>query len=142
MIKIRDFDSYFKQLVATLPAIEAHHLVAVDSHAVNRLKDKRGMHLILVIPNAQTTGDVGRPKDINTGMLFILEKAKIPSKYEDELDQYERTQNALLAIREAIFSSAEDHCYPFQYLQVPSVGIDPEYNVFGGWNGWSMVFTF
>lgn len=142
MIQIRTYSNYLAGLVAAIDGLDGFHLVAEDSHAVDRLRDKRGVHLLAVIPNAQTGGKLEGYRDNNSGYLFVLEKRLADATAAKELDQYEKTQNILLAIRDRIIEAAEDNCEPFWRLQVSSIQIDPEYNVFAGWNGYSMLFTF
>lgn len=142
MIGIREYAIYMQQVVDEIPALKEMIMVAEDNHAINRLKDKPGMILAAVIPNSQGTGDVGMSSHRQTGYLFVIEKRSNDATQQKEIDQYGRTQDAMLAVRSKIEEDAENGCSPFTRLEISSIGIEPEFNIFGGWNGWSMLFTF
>jgi hypothetical protein len=142
MIPIRDYSDYMQTVADAIPAISDFFLVVQDNHAMDRLKDKPGIYLLAVVPNAQGRGDVGSISFNNSAYLFVLEKRRTDATAAKELDQYERTQDIIMQIRERIESDAENGCNPFTRLQAGSIQIDPEYNAFAGWNGWSMQFTF
>lgn len=142
MIAIRRFSEYLQELVDGIDGLEKFHLVAEDNHAVNRLKDGTGVHLVAVIPNAQRAGVQGTGEDMNSTIFFVLEKRSRDADDAKELDQYEKTQDIILQIREKIEDDAEEGCWPFWRLETASIAIEPEYNVFGGWNGWSMLLEF
>lgn len=142
MIPIRQFSNWMQSVKDEIPEIKEYFLVAQDNHAMDRLKDKPGIYLLAVIPNAQGRGTVGTTSFNNSTYLFVLEKRTTDATPSKELDQYERTQSIILRIRELLETYAEDGCNPFTRLESGSIQIDPEYNVFAGWNGWSMQFTF
>ncbi|GHB44391.1 hypothetical protein [Mongoliitalea lutea] len=142
MIEIKRFASFLDELKTDVQGLEDYHLVAVDTHAVNRLKSKTGVQLVAVIPNAQRSGRVGASEDMNSSIFFVIEKANPSAARTAEIDQYDKTQQIIIEIRSIIEEAAEEGCWPFWRLEPGSITIDPEYNIFGGWNGWSMQFTF
>ncbi|WP_162343227.1 hypothetical protein [Cyclobacterium salsum] len=143
MIGIKDFNALCAEWVATIPALEGHHLVAQDNHAINSLKDERGIQLVAVIPSANASGrDPSSLVDDHSTYLFVIDKGWTDQQKGEQLDQYEKTQEIILAIREEILESFEEGCGPFWRLQAESINIDPEFNIFGGWNGWSMLLSF
>ncbi|MEX2566634.1 MAG: hypothetical protein WD431_11875 [Cyclobacteriaceae bacterium] len=143
MIGIKDFNALCAEWVSTLPALEGHHLVAQDNHAIHSLKDERGIHLVAVIPSANASGrDPSSLVDDHTTYLFVISKGWTGQQKDEELDQYEQTQEIILSIRNEILESFEEGCGHFWRLQADSISIDPEFNIFGGWNGWSMLLSF
>lgn len=143
MIGIKEFNILCLEWVATFPGLEGHHLVAQDNHAVNSLKDERGIQLVAVMPSANASGrDPSSLVDNHSTYLFVIDKGWTGQTKREQLDQYEKTQEIILGIRDEILGSFEDGCGHFWRLQADSITIDPEYNVFGGWNGWSMLLSF
>lgn len=142
MIGIREFDNICKGWVHSIDGLEGHVLVAQDNHAVNALKDRVGVQLVAVIPSSNRDGRQNRGVDDNTTYLFIISKGWTGQTRDEELDQYETTQNIIISIREAIEEGNASGCGPFWRLQTSSFSVDPEFNIFGGWNGWSMLLTF
>jgi hypothetical protein len=143
MIGIKDFNALCAGWVAAIPGLDGHHLVAQDNHAIHSLKDERGIQLVAVIPSANASGrDPSSLVDEHSTYLFVIDKGWTDQQKDEQLDQYEKTQEIILAIREEILGSFEEGCGPFWRLQADSISIDPEFNIFGGWNGWSMLLSF
>lgn len=142
MIAIRTYHQICTDLVDSNNNLEGFVLVAEDKHAVNKLTGKTGIWLVAVIPSADRSGAPGKGVDQNAALLFVIEKS-VPSKLKDkELDQYETTQELAIKIRDYMETQQEDGCQEFWRLDISSIHIDPEYNIFGGWNGWSISFIF
>ena len=143
MIGIKEYNSICQGWVDVIEGLDGHHLVAQDNHAVNSLKDERGVRLVAVIPSATASGsDPSSISDNHSILLFVINKGWTDQTRTEELDQYEKTQQIILAIRENILESFEEGCGPFWRLDSDNISIDPEFNIFGGWNGWSMSLLF
>jgi hypothetical protein len=143
MISIIDYNSICKNWVDEIQELESHHLVAQDNHAVNALKDERGIQLVAVIPSTTASGsDPSSISDNHSALFFVLSKGWTGQTKVEELDQYEKTQAITLEIRSKVLESFEEGCGPFWQLSSENIPIDPEYNIFGGWNGWSMSLSF
>jgi len=143
MIGIREFNSICKKWVDDIEGLDGHYLVAQDNHAVNSLRDDRSIRLVAVIPSATASGsDPSSIKDEHSILLFVINKGWTDQTTAEELDQYEKTQQIILEVRQNILESFEDGCGPFWRLSSDNISIDPEFNIFGGWNGWSMSLLF
>lgn len=139
---IRTFDQHCRDLVAAIPQLDDYILVAQDNHAVNKLKDRQGIQLVAVIPSSSMGGSSTAHYDVQSTLFFVLAKASSGLTAEEELTMYEATQEAVLALREALTEDHTDGCGNWPRLQVDSLTIEPEYNAFGGWLGWSLIFSF
>ena len=146
MIKIRDFNNYCSHLKDAVPAIGEYILAATEDHLIKKIKDKTGIVLASVIPSADPdSGSVDNIRENNITFLFVIKKHD-PSSITDatELNNYEETQNALSLVKQQILTDKADYAnYPFLYeLDTNSIHTDPENNVFGGYNGWSISLEF
>src|SRR5690606_3981706 len=142
MIPIRKIDEICKAWVDSIDNLENYALVAEDNHATRKLGDRQGIQLLAVIPSFQGGGRPGMVSGTNAIMLWVISKGWTGQTDEEELSQYEQTQNIILQIRDAIIESQADGCGPFWRLEPGSITIDPDYNCFGGWNGWTMQLVF
>ncbi|MEO9474138.1 MAG: hypothetical protein ABJG41_01345 [Cyclobacteriaceae bacterium] len=142
MIPVRDFNNLCTDLVTTITDLKEHILVAEDNHAVNRLTGKKDIILVAVIPSSDRAGRPSSSVDENTTFFFVVKKFT-PSKNEaQELDQYEATQIVIEQVKDYILGKMEDGCHFLHRLEPSSIHIDPAYNIFGGFSGWSMSLTF
>lgn len=142
MIRIRDFNALCQRWVESIDTLDGYSLVVEDGHATRKLGDKNGIQLLVVVPSAQSGGRPGQVVESQTVMLWVIDKNWTGQSDEEELQQYEKTQDIILRIREEIIESQGDGCSPFWRLEPSSITIDPDYNCFGGWNGWVMQFVF
>lgn len=142
MISITDYNTICQQLADSIEALTSFVLVAEDQHATNKLKDRRGVQLVAAMPSAHRDGKPGRPADNHAALFFILAKRLPDPKEDQELQQYEHTQQIALAIREHIENQQATGCSIFFRLNIDSIIIEPVFNTFGGWNGWSLQIIF
>jgi hypothetical protein len=141
MISILDFDAAIEDIRSEFD-IQEYVRAANDEHVTRRLKDRSGPVLVAALPTFQGRGDSTQPSGQHVTYLWILEKPGADDTEQDERDQYHRLQQLMNQIREYIQTKQEDGCSVWWRLQVESVMIDPEYNIWGGWNGWHMTFLF
>jgi len=143
---ITELNTAFETIVSHLKSegfpVAGHRLVAHDGHAVNKLKDHRGVWLLVVMPSKTYSGEPDAFKTTNTIILFVLEKDIADQTNLKELQQYQRTEDILQAIIDYIAEQQSEGCSPFDRFKPSSMTIDPEYREFGGWNGWSMTLSF
>ena len=142
MISITDFNDFCTELVNANLGLKGFHRVVDDKHAVNKLKDKTGIQMVAVVPSAERSGTPTANVDNNTALMFIISKEPPSQNDAKELASYQATQDVAAAIRDYVLTNQEDGCSIFFRLQPSSIHIDTEYNIFGGWNGWSLQFIF
>lgn len=142
MIKISEFNNICLDIRTAVPGIEDHLLVAHEEHAVNKLKDKIGVILLGIIPSADREGQANEGIDTNATWFFVLEKAPVDQDDTSEIEQYGKTQEIVLAVREYIEEAFADGDIRFRRYRPGNTKVDPEYREFGGWNGWSMSVVF
>lgn len=143
---ITELNTQFKNIATHLKdaghKVGGHLLVAHDGHAVNKLKDRQGIWLVVVMPQKTYTGHPDSYEQHNTIMLFILEKDIVDQTDDKELQQYQRLEDVLDAIIDYIAEEQSNGCSPFENFDPSTVTVDPEYREFTEWNGWSMTLTF
>lgn len=140
-MKIREFDQLCKKLM-TITSAAAYCRAAQDDQAVNRLSDASGLNLVCVMPMRGFSGKLDAVKRHYTFTVYALEKDDDGQSFESELDQYERTEEAILKIFD--YLTGEDSgvtCVPYPDININGITIDPEYRTFGGWNGYSLTVS-
>lgn len=149
MISIRTFNDYFNNYLSLISEIDHFVLVAQEDHLVKKLsKNKSGVILAAVMPASDANSpDLDNIADTNTALLFILEKTDKTSVTDaTELTHYEKLQNiakdVYAQLRADALNYRLDRCHFMHYFNQDSVHVDPEYNLFGGYNGYSMSFEF
>src|SRR5690606_28781256 len=81
------------QLKADGHKVGGHLLVAHDGHATNKLKDRQGIWLVVVMPSKTFSGNPDTYQEHDTGMLFVLEQDVSGRAGQSELDQSRRTED-------------------------------------------------
>lgn len=143
MVKLQDLKTLAEGIKNADGNISEVIFCVDDTQAVNKLKDKRGVVLIVLYPEAEANGQQDAAVDNNATWLFVLEKLKAGQKEAEEFAQMEKLQNIVLAARSFIDNNYHQPGFCFLRRYMPgSSSIIPEYNQFGGYNGWSMSLTF
>lgn len=143
MIRIIDFNTLLTDMVADLPGVSGHVLVANEKHLVNRLGDKPGVWLGVTIPSADPeTVNEDNVAENNIVWIFVVEKVD-PGSMDatDELNHYQKIQDVVTAVKNWLRDEKLAGNEFLEFLNLQSIHTDPEYQ-FGGWNGWSINFNF
>lgn len=138
---VTQFNNICKDLVEAA-GIKGHVLVAQEDHATNKLKDRSGIWLVAVIPTTEIEGEPDAEKESLVSLLFVLESANYGQSDDDELKQFQRTQDAILKIKDHITEMQSIGCSPFANYDPSQTVINPEYQIFSDRNGWSMTLIF
>ncbi len=146
MVPIRTFDTYCKHLQTVIPAITSYIFAATEDHLVKKIKDKAGVIMAVVIPSANpASGSDDALKESNTTFIFVVKKLNAENRNDaTELNHFEETQNAITAIKNRLIADKADYAnYPYLYqLNEKAIHTDPEFNIFGGYDGWSISLEF
>lgn len=142
MITLSEIDAEMAALVALLPQIEHLIPVVTEDHATNRLHDKVGECLVYTLPNYMQTGTPVAVTANHAIVIWILERPVADATQAEERALYERLQTRINALRELIIERSERGCSLWYRLQISALSIEPEYNVYGGFNGWAMMLSF
>jgi len=144
MVKIKAFKNLLDEIQTAVEGIDVVILTPTEEHAIKKISQvTTGVVLIGVIPSADAdTPDSDNYGDSNTSFLFVVEKMNhnIVTD-ESELDSYEKTQDIIAGIKVFILAEKES-CDMLRHANLDSLHVDPEYNSFGGYNGWSLALTF
>jgi hypothetical protein len=142
MITIAELDTEMNAIREAFPAIEHYIRVVTEDQATARLHDRAGPCLVVTLPSFQQTGDAANPSGQHAILLWIVEKPDSDATEQEERDQYARLQTLIVTVKEYIRERQETGCSIWWRLNISSINIDPEYNVFGGFNGWMMALNF
>lgn len=142
MIRIDDLRNYCNGLGVLISADRVLYVVRED-HLQRKLAGAAGLFLCVVLPSAQSTGGPDAVYDVNTVLLYVLRNhVKADSTDESELGDYASLQDLASTIKLRVIADADAQTPPMTFLDRRSVAIDPEWNVAGGYNGYSITFEF
>ncbi|MBC7382828.1 MAG: hypothetical protein H7296_07500 [Bacteroidia bacterium] len=141
MISVTNFKLAVEIIKADIPLIGSAVIVAHEQHLVNKLRDKAGVVLGAMYPNLERTGQADATIDTNVTWFFILEKMITGATDAQEEAQYQKLQTIALAVL-SIVNEESGACSIFFKRQEPTCSMVPEFNEFGGFNGWSFSISF
>ena len=142
MMSVTRFDQVCKSWVELFPELDNYVRVVTESQAMDKLSDRRGMQLVAVLPSYGRSGNSTTPRRTQTALFWIVEKGIPDHSDVQELAQQQRTEDLIRQLEARIMEEQENGCSDWQRLEVSSIQIDPDQNIFGGWNGWYMTFEF
>lgn len=134
---------YREYCTGLLELIGAGQLVMVvqEEHLKKKLRDEPGVILAAVYPSSGSTGSEDNMGDNNTILLFVLEYAgKSSMSSEEEFESYERLQGLAGRIRDRLIEDSDAGHELLRDLDRASIEVEPEWNIAGAYNGWSVAF--
>lgn len=142
MVNLSEYKEYCGELMELIGADQLV-MVVQEEHLKKRLRDTGGVILAAVYPSVGSTGSEDSMGDNNTVLLFVLEySGKVSISPEDEFGSYERLQVMAGKIRERLIGDADRGSVLLRCLDRASIEIEPEWNIAGAYNGWSVAFSF
>ena len=141
MIPVTTYNDYGKEFLK-IDGIDSFTLVVSERHLTKKLDKCDGDVIAFVYPSADSMpGNVDNDGKEVMGLVFVLRKVS-PGNEDDteELASYSSLQEKLLASEKKMKDDFSKNHKVMQHLIEDSIHIDPEYQVFGGYNGWSMSF--
>ena len=118
-------------------------MVVQEEHLKKRLRDETGVIMVAVYPTIGSTGNEDNMGDNNTILLFVLEYAgKASVSRDNEFESYERLQGLAGKIRDKLIEDSDAGHKLLRNLDRASIEIEPEWNIAGAYNGWSIAFSF
>lgn len=132
-------------LTALKTACDFDHsmLVATENHIIKRLADKEGTVLAMTYPSVDDVSKgIDNVADVDTIFLWAIEKIN-PSDVDETSEpiHFEKMRLIISDIKDYLRDKKLEGCNILQYINENSFHIDPEYQIFGGWNGYSLSFT-
>lgn len=142
MINLRIYRSYCVRLQEICGA--STMLMAVqEEHLKKKLRDSEGYILVGVYPSHHVSGSEDNVRDVNTCLIYLLKAfPKSGCDEENELQEYARLQEMTAQIREQLIFDADKGIAGMRELDRESIAIEPEYNIAGGYIGYSITFSF
>lgn len=146
MIDIVRFREFLMELVvftndevAEDSTIEGVVIGVHQGHMIKKLKDKNGIWLCANYPDAVMTGNGDQHGDRNKVVLFLMEKvASGQHTDEEEILHYAKMQRLFLVLRKYLL---ENSASCGQFVTGEALEQEWEYDIFGGWNGLSVMFN-
>ncbi len=146
MIDIKRFREYLVELMVYTNdessadvQIEGVAIGVHQGHMIKKLKDKSGIWLCANYPDAVMSGTDDQHSDRNKVVLFLMEKVSSGQHTDDEeLDHYAKMQHLFLILRKYLLNNSAS-CG--QFVTGEALEQEWEYDIFGGWNGLSVMFN-
>lgn len=137
MIRVKAYNEICKQIVQ-VTGIDGYILSSTEEQGTRKLKDAAGVQLVAVYPSYGFEGDEDSYKSTHEMLFFMITRQRDGQSEESELEQYASTQDAMIKLKEFLFGENSSYCKLFPNVDASTVTIDPEYNIFGGYIGWSI----
>ena len=142
MVNLSEYKDYCTGLLELIGADELV-MVVQEEHLKKRLRDETGVIMVAVYPTIGSTGNEDNMGDNNTILLFVLEYAgKTSVSRDNEFESYERLQGLAGKIRDKLIEDSDAGHNLLRNLDRASIEIEPEWNIDGAYNGWSIAFSF
>ena len=142
MVNLSEYKDYCTGLLELIGADELV-MVVQEEHLKKRLRDETGVIMVAVYPTIGSTGNEDNMGDNNTILLFVLEYAgKASVSRDNEFESYERLQGVAGKIRDKLIEDSDAGHNLLRNLDRASIEIEPEWNIAGANNGWSIAFSF
>lgn len=142
MVNLSEYKDYCTGLLELIGADELV-MVVQEEHLKKRLRDETGVIMVAVYPTIGSTGSEDNMGDNNTILLFVLEYAgKTSVSRDNEFESYERLQGLAGKIRDKLIEDSDAGHNLLRNLDRTSIEIEPEWNIAGAYNGWSIAFSF
>ena len=142
MVNLSEYKDYCTDLLKLIGADELV-MVVQEEHLKKRLRDETGVIMVAVYPTIGSTGNEDNMGDNNTILLFVLEYAgKASVSRDNEFESYERLQGLAGKIRDKLIEDSDAGHNLLRNLDRASIEIEPERNIAGAYNGWSIAFSF
>ena len=126
MVNLSEYKDYCTGLLELIGADELV-MVVQEEHLKKRLRDETGVIMV----------------DNNTILLFVLEyTGKTSVSRDNEFESYERLQGLAGKIRDRLIEDSDAGHNLLRNLDRASIEIEPEWNIAGAYNGWSIAFSF
>ena len=141
MIPVTDIQQLATDIQTYVGGIDDTVIAADERHLSKRLNDKKGKVLAVSLPASDSSAlDVNNYSDRNNIFMFILEKKHPDMNEVEELEHYQEMQVIAKGIKEFIIDQKEAGSEFFAFANESRIRTEPEYNVFGVYNGYSIGF--
>ena len=141
MINVNQFNQLCADIVPAI-GIKGYVMASTYEQGTKKLKDKAGLILVGVYPAYHFEGNVDASSTVNEMLLYIVTRQIEGGSDDQEIKQYADTLEAMIKLKDYLFGKKENsYCQRFPHIDSESLQIDPEYNIFGGYIGYSIKFT-
>lgn len=139
IITVTAFNQICREIVPII-GVKGYVIASTEEQGKKKLKDKEGVRLVAVYPEYALAGEQDAAKTEHQLLFFTVVRESEGQSDEKELKQYQNTQDAIIKLKEYLLGeeSSDLTCKLFPNAEITSVEIEPEYNIFGGYLGWSL----
>lgn len=146
MQKIKKIIEYFESFGEILPTANTHFVVS-ESQTVDVLQNSSidGIRMIISYPGVEIEFNNSLSSSKRSFLIYVVtKKQQASNNYATEKNQYFELLDIAEKILDKIYADTSGASGNDEMLSILPVSVMmlPEYNVFGGWNGWSMTFVF
>ena len=139
-LNISQIKSVFKTMGEKLKV--SHTVFCVEeTSAIKRMKEKNGVCLLVCYPSFVRVGGQDNFSGKNALMIWVLEKGKVNSGTgtdDDDDAQMSTLQYTVTDVLNYMDEQCSKGCTVFSAMMPEFTQVNPEYNQFGGYNGWQI----
>lgn len=142
MMNLKLYKDYCEHLKE---ACKADYLVMAvhEEHLKKKLRGQTGYLLIGVYPSYNISGFEDNVRDMNTCLLYILKAiSKVENDENTEIREYAELQIKIDLVKKQLIYDADNGLWDIRGLDRESIEIEPEFNITGGYYGYSLIFTY
>lgn len=142
---------YLNSIKLEIPNIDKPLLVPDESTGVNVLRSPAtsgNTQVVISLPSAKMEGNIDNMRGNLTTIIYVVNKwEQASNKSFCNVEKYIDHISIINTIYQKIASDISENnidggCALLNGFQIQEVLLLPEFNVFNGWNGWSMTITF
>lgn len=142
MITLTEYKSVMEEIKELNPDITSLIFSPTESHAIKKLSGKAGVVMVCTYPMALSKPSVNEDNygDSNQCFIFILEKQNPDKTPDEEITAFDSLLSTAKNIKTymAMLKAEVDNI--FGGLVMTNIKTEPEYQIFGGFNGYSIGF--
>lgn len=129
------------EIASRVSDIDDTVFASTEPHLSKKISDKRGVILAISIPPANS-GSLNEDNlsDRSRIILFVLEKFDISNSDAKELEHWDKMGIIAKSVRRVLLAMQEENHALLEEFKEQTIRTEPEYQMFGNKNGYSIGF--
>lgn len=136
-----DYLALANEIKSRVDSVDITLFAATEAHLSKKIADKKGVVLAITIPPA-TSGSLSEDNlsDRSRIILFVLEKFDVSQSDTAELAHWDKMGTITKKVRMALLQLQSENHELLSELTEKGMRTEPEYQIYGNKNGYSISF--